>query len=324
MASTLSPLYPWQQTLWRQFQQSWQQQRLPHALLLHGADGMGKQAFANNIAAALLCQQPKNQHACGQCTACHWLATGNHLDYLIYQADIGKALKIDDIRQLLGQALLTPRHGRYQIFCITPADAMNRAAANALLKILEEPPAQTLLLLLSAHHFRLLPTVRSRCQSFNFDRCEKEPQQHWLAQQTQQSVEQAAALLAAAKSPLQAVKYPNLLLEQEKIWADWQAVLQQRQDMVSVALSWAKTDVEQVLDCLSAGLMLVIRQRMGLMPATHLLMPWANQCSISQLFTLLQLIWQQQQTLQQQQLKPQTALEAVLLASLNPDTATPQ
>lgn len=162
--------------------------RLPHALLLIGQHGVGQFELARHFAESLLCEQPMPTHeACGQCLACDWLAQGNHPDFRLLQpggladetADSSNGastsdntkkkssrqqITIDQIRMLdrflhVG----THRHGK-RIVLISPAEAMNRATANALLKSLEEPAPDTVFILASSESERLLPTIRSRCQ----------------------------------------------------------------------------------------------------------------------------------------------------------------
>lgn len=159
---------------------------LPHALLLVGTRGIGKFDLACAFAESLLCEQrTATAEACGRCAACTWLAQGNHPDLRLLQPnartesetsgevateEAGKRkasqqITIDQVRALdeflhVG----THRHG-LRIVLINPAEAMNRATANALLKSLEEPIPGTLFLLVSSEPHRLLPTIRSRCQA---------------------------------------------------------------------------------------------------------------------------------------------------------------
>ncbi len=167
--------------LWQQLQS--RRAQLPHALLLSGQRGIGKFALASAFAAALLCERATgNDEACGTCPACGWLAQGNHPDWRLLQpaaasGDTGGAETNESSKKKGGQQITidqvralddflhvgTHRHGA-RLVLIHPAEAMNRATANALLKSLEEPLPGTLFLLLSNEPHRLLPTIRSRCQ----------------------------------------------------------------------------------------------------------------------------------------------------------------
>ena len=154
-------IYPWQQTLWQQIVMRNQH---AHAYLLHGPAGIGKRVLANQLAARLLCQQSLALAACGECKSCHLLAAGTHPDfYVLEPEEADKAIKVDQVRDLVDFVVQTPQLGGRKLVLLEPAEAMNPNAANALLKSLEEPAGNTVMLLISHQPSRLLPTVRSRC-----------------------------------------------------------------------------------------------------------------------------------------------------------------
>lgn len=138
--------------------------RFPHALLLHANPGTGGETLALWVTQLLLCRV-RGERPCGECLDCRRVLEGQHPDFtLLTPIEESKQIRIDQIRELLSELTLTS-HGRgYKVALITPADALNVNAANALLKTLEEPSARTLLLLLAAEPSRLPATVRSRCQ----------------------------------------------------------------------------------------------------------------------------------------------------------------
>lgn len=204
-------IFEWQSGLWARVLDS--TARMPHALLFAGPAGGGKRIFAEALAARILCLRPgADGHACGQCEDCQWRLAGNHPDLLrvIPEADQedradapaekpegGKAasrqIVIDQIRALQ-QALTTGGHrGSQRVVIVDPADAMNVFTANALLKLLEEPTTNTLFLLVSSSSKRLLPTIRSRCQTWAFPRPPAAQAARWLADR---KLPDAPALLA--------------------------------------------------------------------------------------------------------------------------------
>ena len=175
------------QDAWQQIQSAKAADRLHHALLLTGASGIGKLAFAESVAASLLCDQPgADGKACGVCTSCTWHASGNHPDFRrlrpeayadeVVETDDAKPsaakadkkkseqILIDQVRALESFIQVGSHRGR-RVILIEPAEAMNEATANALLKSLEEPPAGVHFLLVSHAAERLLPTVRSRTRA---------------------------------------------------------------------------------------------------------------------------------------------------------------
>lgn len=166
--------YPWQQQDWRRLNQ--ERERLPNAWLFTGLAGIGKSAFAESLARSLLCDAPGADHqACGSCESCRWFAAGSHPDYRRLSPaaeDEEKAgrkqpvIKIEAVREVIEFAHLTAHRSGRRVVLVEPAEALNPAAANALLKILEEPPEGVLFLLVAHAPQRLLPTIRSRCRQF--------------------------------------------------------------------------------------------------------------------------------------------------------------
>jgi DNA polymerase-3 subunit delta' len=196
--------------------------QLPHALLISGQRGIGKFDLARRFAESLLCESPTDSaQACGVCVACGWLAQGNHPDFRLLQPDtlaeaepegaepgskkkpssqitIAQVRALDDFLHVG-----THRHGA-RIILVNPAEAMNRPTANSLLKSLEEPIAGTLFILVSSEPARLLPTIRSRCQSLPVAQPEARRSEAWLLQA---GISDAAHWLAlAGGSPLLAVE----------------------------------------------------------------------------------------------------------------------
>jgi len=209
---------PWQSAPWRQLHA--RRQALPHALLIQGRAGLGKTALATAFAQRLLCEGATDADlACGQCQACLWFSLGNHPDFRLIQPEAldesppvdtesrrregeaaSRQIRIDQVREV--QALLaigTHRRG-LRIVLIRPAEAMNVAASNALLKSLEEPPPSTVFLLVSSAPDRLLPTVRSRCQRVLVAPASVADAVPWLLAQGVNDPE--AALAYAANAPL--------------------------------------------------------------------------------------------------------------------------
>lgn len=160
--------------------------RLPHALIFAGPDGVGKQMFAERVAALLLCEKPIESNdaidACGVCPSCELSKAGTHPDYHVVYRQLNKfhpdplvrnrkatQLSIDVIRHfLIGPVGMRPSHAEHKVFVVQEAERMNPAAQNATLKTLEEPPNNSHLILIAKSADALLETIRSRCQVVRF------------------------------------------------------------------------------------------------------------------------------------------------------------
>lgn len=202
----LSHTMPWLSEPWRSIQTRLADRRLPHALLLVGERGVGKRAFADAVAALLVCDRPQPGEsgyllACGQCKQCELIAGESHPDIRRYRPEKSRMVKVDQVRALSGFAVASPQVARHKVAIIDRADQLNINAANALLKTLEEPLADVTLLLLQEHGRPVLPTIRSRCQSLVLPLPDEQQAQQWLVSAVQQMPETerpAAEILAKA------------------------------------------------------------------------------------------------------------------------------
>ena len=192
-------IFPWQQQTWNRLYQRLESGQIPHALLITGYRGLGKLEFATHLATTALCEAPDAEGPCGQCQSCQLVKAGTHPDlFMLQPEEAGKQIRIDSVRELIEFINLSSRYGRAKVALIEPADAMNIASANSLLKTLEEPPAGTLLILVSSQPHRLPVTIRSRCQIVPFQEPEADQASAWLQESGQVSSDRASELLAIA------------------------------------------------------------------------------------------------------------------------------
>ena len=141
--------------------------RLPHAFLFKGPDGVGKKLFAQGLAAALNCRASIDHHACGQCVSCRKYQSGNHPDFMAIEPDKG-AIKIDQVREMIKALSYPPYESVLRIVLLVDVHTMRAEAANSLLKTLEEPPPGNLLILTAEAAKDVLTTISSRCQVIPF------------------------------------------------------------------------------------------------------------------------------------------------------------
>ena len=141
-------------------------EHLCHACLLFGEEGIGKRTAARFLASAVLCQGG-GEKPCGECASCVKFAHQNHPDFYEYTGKRGKsAIGVDEIRRIRQDAYTIPNDGAYKVYLIPYAEEMSSAAANALLKVLEEPPAHAVFLLTANHYDHVMETIRSRCVKY--------------------------------------------------------------------------------------------------------------------------------------------------------------
>jgi DNA polymerase III subunit delta' len=217
-------VYPWQSETLDKL--SSHRARLPHALLLHGNSGIGKFDFAMQLAKSLLCLAPSsNGEPCEQCASCGWYEQNNHPDFRLLapeqeaevDADSSPASKkttkksqisIVKVRELAGfLSLSSHQSGGLRVVVIHPAEALNIASANGLLKMLEEPPAGVIFILVTHQISRLLPTIISRCQKIDMPIPAKQVALDWLQEQGQSDAERL--LDYAGGAPLNVIRNAN-------------------------------------------------------------------------------------------------------------------
>ena len=153
----------------RLFSRSLMAGRVPHAYLFRGPDGVGKRLFAQGVAAALNCRQRSGPVSCGTCLSCKKIRSQNHPDFLVIRPTKG-VIKIEQIRQLVKELSYPPFESVMRVVALEDVHCMRREAANSLLKTLEEPPADNLLILTAESSQEILPTLTSRCQVVPFSR----------------------------------------------------------------------------------------------------------------------------------------------------------
>lgn len=215
--------YPWLRPDFEKLVASYQEGRGHHALLIQALPGLGDDALIYALSRYLLCQQPDGHKSCGHCRGCQLMQAGTHPDYYALFPEKGKStLGIDAVREVSEKLYEHARLGGAKVVWIPDASLLTDAAANALLKTLEEPPAQTWFFLASQEPARLLATLRSRCRQHHLAPPAEQYAISWLAREVTMSQEALlTALRLSAGSPGAA-----LMLLQSESWAQREALCQ--------------------------------------------------------------------------------------------------
>jgi DNA polymerase-3 subunit delta' len=225
--------------------------RLAHALLIHEARGSGGDALALWAAQLALCSSVSGA-PCGVCPACRRVASTQHPDLaMLAPIEESKQIRIEQVRELIAELVLTSHQGGYKVAIVSPADALNRNAANALLKTLEEPTPRTLLILVATQPSRLPATILSRCQRIPIRAPARTEAVAWL-QSARGPGEWGAVLDTLGDAPLWAAEVdPKMVAE---FAAETQRVLEEtgsgRADPLVTAERWWRTDLPLRLLCI--------------------------------------------------------------------------
>ena len=260
--------YPWLKKNWQQLLSQHHRQAVHHALLFSGAAGLGKRACAHAFAQLLLCDNGRGRdEACGTCQSCRWLSEGVHPDaYTITLQEKATTIKVDQIRELSDQLSQTSHRGGYQVVCLYPADTLSLAAANALLKTLEEPSGKVVFMLVTDYKDRLPITVQSRCQLQAFQMSQPDEAEQWLASQLEETQLTPSQLLRVAHGAPFLAKtlaeegYADL---QHRVLEQLIALLTRKEHPVAVTTVLMKLDIVRVFDTLLMVISDLIKRAVG-------------------------------------------------------------
>lgn len=240
-----SKVYPWQKTTWDTLTTRFP--NIGHGLLFYGKEGCGKHAFAKHFLAWVLCLNKQPHGACGECSSCQWLKSDTHPNYVHITTDEenkkqNAKIKIEKIRDLLPFVQQTGEGWR--VIVIEPAEALNLASSNALLKTLEEPGERVVLILLADHYLKLPATIRSRLQHFALDRISYEQANSYLNEHLSELAEVQPDLLLGLSNdmPLQAIEIAksDWFAKRQTFLNDWLKIVAQKNMPLFFSAKWQK------------------------------------------------------------------------------------
>lgn len=257
---------PWLAPLQKRLRDAAKTRRLPHSVLLLSQAGLGAEYLADWVGAFVLCESVERATApCGTCGACKLLRADNHPDFHRVQLEEdAKQIKVDQVRALIDSLVTKSYRGGFKVGIIDGAETLNASGANAFLKTLEEPTAETLLLLVARPAHRLPATVASRCFRMTVRRPDEDMARRWLKEQGVAG-DPGAALVLSGGAPLLAFELnPAYLNELE---TDMQACMEQLSrgavDVSLIAERWMRSDPQLRLVWLENWITRRIRNALG-------------------------------------------------------------
>lgn len=291
----MTALTPWLEKI---FKDSFKDKtKFPTALLINGAQGVGKFELANAFARRILCQTPKEHQDCGICSSCHLFISGNHPDYHLitneysmrdnsqsfiqaasrYQPSTEKerskrktakrTISVEQIRDLINNLSVSAHYGVAKVVIIHPAEELNINASNALLKTLEEPTLNTYFLILIKEASLLPATIRSRCVKLSIPLPSEEMSLNWLCQKVGIERADAQSLLElSGNSPFQALdihnNQSNTILR--SLPHDFYLIVRNQISLVELIEKWSNNDTRLILRWLQTEIINAFRASVGI------------------------------------------------------------
>ncbi|OEF27000.1 DNA polymerase III subunit delta' [Vibrio rumoiensis 1S-45] len=220
----MNELYPWLLPLWQRWKTTLKQGSIPHSMLCCAAPGTGIEHVITKLSSAIVCKNADDE-ACGFCHSCELSQSGHHPDiHWVLPEKEGKGINVEQIREANRKAMESSQLGGKRVIIINPAELMNESASNALLKTLETPPEKCVFILITSDKHKLLPTIISRCQSWQLPPVKPQVLMDWLQEQPVLSSNNPIdwfCLKMYAQSPVSALEF----LEKDK-HAQWETLLE--------------------------------------------------------------------------------------------------
>ena len=266
---SLTPCPPWLHTDAKRLMGLANKRRVHHAQLISGISGIGKRAFCHWLAASLLCRERSEKGWCGDCPSCQQLLAKSHPDYTtIVPEGSGGQIKVDRVRDLIDWMQLTAGQGSYRVALIDEANALNHSSANSLLKTLEEPSENAVLILCADKVGALPATIRSRCQKTTLHMSDVDAAISWLGEHYENPQQ---ALSEAQGAPFAALAHldEKHLEEQRLLLAAWTNLLLHKSSVGKIADSLSALGTSKCLATFARWSVLAAKKNENLPGSTN-------------------------------------------------------
>jgi DNA polymerase-3 subunit delta' len=259
----LTTQIPWLAAAQAQLRDAISQDRLSHALLITGSPGQGGEWLAYWLAASFYCELAPTSRPCGECRSCQRVMADEQPDCLVLRPiEDSKEIRVDQVRELTAELALTAHGGGRKVAIISPAEKLNRAAANALLKTLEEPTRGAVLILVSGEANRLPPTVQSRCTRIRIAPPAESSLVQWLQSQRDGSTDWGRVLAVIGANPLAALEVDSAAIV--ALYDETVRALERARagtlDAIETAEIWGKDDYALRIACMEYWVLQQLRQ----------------------------------------------------------------
>lgn len=303
-------LYPWQVDVWNHWQTRLASEQVPHAILLHGTPGNGLYDLALRICYSLLCIG--DEKPCLACQMCRLFSSENHPDCLIVEAE-EKQIKVDQIRAAIDFLQLSRHYSRYRIVLIKEADNLNYAAANSLLKILEEPPPESIILMSTYQPSSLPMTIRSRCQRI-YSAPPGLKSAEWLAEYQSIPLDKAqATLLNSGMRPLDIINEDSDIQNRMTFYQGLEKLLNNQIPLHDFIEEWHEQPAAEIQQWLLEYLQQIILGKLSKNPQTKITPASAKADIKKLLYWLYQRQIERCQLIKKTNFNPRLLLESSLL-----------
>lgn len=267
----MSALYPWLVPTYHQIAQTFSEGVGHHAILIKADSGLGAELLFDALTRRIMCANPQGNEACGQCHSCHLMAARSHPDYHLLQSIEGKDIGVDQVREINEIVAQHAQQNGNKVVYVQGAQRLTEAAANAVLKTLEEPRPNTYFLLQAESSANLLATIYSRCQVWNLPVPNREMAQQWL-QNTVESGSNAVlfedvttALAMSSGRPLSALEVLQQgLIEQRKTFLRQFWLFYRRRSPLELLPWFDKEGYVQQVDWILAFLADSLKHKLGI------------------------------------------------------------